>query len=334
MNDKNPFLKVEDLVVEYTSEQKVIHAVNQVSFSLERGKTLALVGETGAGKTTIAKAILRILPDHGAKIAGGKVELEGTDLISLKETDMLNVRGRKISMVFQDPMTALNPIMRIGNQVAEVIKEHNNISKEEAKKRAVEMLKMVGIQPERYYNYPHEFSGGMKQRVIIAMALACQPELLLADEPTTALDVTIQAQVMAMIRQLRDQYNTALVLITHDLGVVAEIADDVAVVYAGEIIEYGSKRSIYKNPKHPYTIALFEAIPNLEKDVDRLKNIKGLPPDPAELPEGCYFSPRCPYADEKCRKEHPQLESVDGKHICRCAHWKNASKMRNDSKGE
>ena len=317
------FLNVENMVVEYSSEGKTIHAVNHVSFSLKRGKTLALVGETGAGKTTIAKAILRILPDHGAKIKEGKVELDGENLLTLKETDMLKVRGRKISMVFQDPMTALNPIMRVGNQVAEAIREDNNISREEAKERAVNMLKMVGIQPDRYYNYPHEFSGGMKQRVIIAMALACQPELLLADEPTTALDVTIQAQVLAMIRQLRDEMNTALVLITHDLGVVAEIADDVAVVYAGEIIEYGSKYSIYREPKHPYTTALFQAIPNLEKDVHRLKNIQGLPPDPAELPDGCYFSPRCPYATEECRRVHPELKQVEGEHTCRCIRWKN-----------
>jgi len=326
MND--PFLKVEDIAVAYTSEGKVIHAVNHVSFSLERGRTLALVGETGAGKTTIAKTILRILPDHGARITGGRILLEGTDLLDIQEKEMLNIRGRKISMVFQDPMTALNPIMKIGSQVAEAIEEHNTISKKEAKARAIEMLKMVGIQPERYNNYPHEFSGGMKQGVVIAMALACQPELLLADEPTTALDVTIQAQVLTMIKQLRDQYHTALILITHDLGVVANIADDVAVVYAGEIVEYGTKRHVYKQPSHPYTNGLFNAIPSLEGDVERLQNIEGLPPDPAELPEGCYFAPRCPYADDQCFTRHPKLETVEDGHTCRCFHWKAVTEGR------
>ena len=326
MNEQqNPFLSVRNLSVEYSSDKKIIRAVSDVSFSLERGKTLALVGETGAGKTTIAKSILRILPEYGCRISSGEVRLAGENLLELSEAEMMKVRGRKISMVFQDPMTALNPIMKIGNQVAEVISEHNRVSRKEARARAEEMLKMVGIQPERYDNYPHEFSGGMKQRVVIAMALACRPELLLADEPTTALDVTIQAQVLAMIRQLRDQYETALVLITHDLGVVASIADDVAVVYAGEIVEIGTKREIYKNPRHPYTVGLFKAIPDLQRDTPRLENIRGLPPDPAELPEGCRFAPRCPYASEECRRAHPALADIAEKHACRCTRWRDVS---------
>ena len=315
------FLNVKDLVVEYSSDGKIIQAVNGVSFSLERGKTLALVGETGAGKTTIAKSILQILPDRAAKIKSGSVELDGVDMLQLPEKEMAKIRGNKISMVFQDPMTALNPIMRVGNQIAEAFKEHNKVSKKEARRRAEEILSLVGIPPERFTNYPHEFSGGMKQRVVIAMALACNPELLLADEPTTALDVTIQAQVIRMIKDLRDRYNTALILITHDLGVVANMADDVAVIYGGEVVEYGSKYDVYLHPKHPYTISLFKAIPNLEVNTERLANIKGLPPDPADLPQGCFFSPRCAYATEACCKDHPPLTEVEGTHTCRCWRW-------------
>ncbi|MCU6736138.1 ABC transporter ATP-binding protein [Diplocloster agilis] len=322
MSENNIFLKVRDLEVEYTSDGKVIHAVNGVSFSIDRGKTLALVGETGAGKTTIAKSILGILPDRAARVRKGQIYLDGTDLLKASENEMLKIRGRKISMVFQDPMTALNPIMKVGSQIAETIRIHDAVSKKEAKKKAADMLNLVGIPRNRYNNYPHEFSGGMKQRVIIAMALACRPELLLADEPTTALDVTIQAQVIKMIKDLRDQFNMALILITHDLGVVADIADDVAVVYAGEIVEYGSKEDIYLHPKHPYTKALFNAIPNLETDVDRLENIKGLPPDPAQLPEGCCFSPRCTYAVEACTRAKSALATVENRHCCSCSRWK------------
>lgn len=324
--ENTTFLNVKDLVVEYTSEGKVIQAVNGVSFSLDHGKTLALVGETGAGKTTIAKTILQILPDRAARIKGGSIELEGQDMLQMPEREMAKIRGNRISMVFQDPMTALNPIMKVGNQIAEAFQEHNNVSKKEARRRAEEMLALVGIPPERYTNYPHEFSGGMKQRVVIAMALACNPELLLADEPTTALDVTIQAQVIRMIKDLRDKYKTALILITHDLGIVADVADDVAVVYAGEIVEYGSKYDVYLHPKHPYTTSLFKAIPNLEESAERLENIKGLPPDPADLPKGCFFSPRCPYATQKCMENHPPLTEVEGTHTCRCWHWQDLKK--------
>ena len=319
--EQKPFLEVKDLSVVYTSEGKVIHAVNDISFSLERGKTLALIGETGAGKTTVARSILRILPDRAAKITSGSVCFDGQELLSLSEREMGKIRGNRISMVFQDPMTALNPIMKVGRQIAEAVMEHSRVSKAAARRQAEDMLELVGIPRTRYDNYPHEFSGGMKQRVVIAMALACSPELLLADEPTTALDVTIQAQVLKMIKSLRDQSNTALILITHDLGVVANIADTVAVVYAGEVVEYGVKEDVYLHPKHPYTLSLFNAIPNLESKVSRLENIPGLPPDPVALPEGCFFAPRCKYAADVCRSAHPALDSVAGEHTCRCARW-------------
>ena len=319
--EQKPFLQVKDLSVVYTSEGKVIHAVNDISFSLERGKTLALIGETGAGKTTVARSILRILPDRAAKITSGSVCFDGQELLSLSEREMGKIRGNRISMVFQDPMTALNPIMKVGRQIAEAVMEHSRVSKAAARRQAEDMLELVGIPRTRYDNYPHEFSGGMKQRVVIAMALACSPELLLADEPTTALDVTIQAQVLKMIKSLRDQSNTALILITHDLGVVANIADTVAVVYAGEVVEYGVKEDVYLHPKHPYTLSLFNAIPNLESKVSRLENIPGLPPDPVALPEGCFFAPRCKYAADVCRSAHPALDSVAGEHTCRCARW-------------
>lgn len=316
------FLSIRDLNVIYSSEGKTIHAVNQVSLDLEKGKCIALVGETGAGKTTIAKSILRILPDHAARIVSGSIILEDTDLLSMKEHEMCKIRGKRISMVFQDPMTALNPIMKVGPQVAEVIREHDKVSKKEARRQAEEMLNEVGIPPDRYNNYPHEFSGGMKQRVVIAMAFACRPDLLIADEPTTALDVTIQAQVIAMIKKLREQFHTSLLLITHDLGVVASIADDVAVVYSGEIIEYGSKKDIFLHAAHPYTRGLFNAIPNLETDTDRLKNIAGLPPDPSALPAGCCFAPRCEYATAECTAKKPALTQIGLGHDCRCCRYR------------
>ena len=236
MNNQNAFLRVEDLRVEYVSGGKTVHAVNGVSFDLERGKTLGLVGETGAGKTTIAKTILRILPDAQARIADGKVMLDGQNLLELSERAMRKVRGGQVTMVFQDPMTALNPIMTVGEQIAEVIRKHQTLQGETARQLAEDMLAMVGIPKERYGEYPHQFSGGMKQRVVIAMALACNPHLLLADEPTTALDVTIQAQVLDMMEELKNKYNTAMILITHDLGVVGRMCDDVAVIYAGEVL--------------------------------------------------------------------------------------------------
>lgn len=316
-NVKKTFLDIENLFVEYTSDGQVVRAVNGVSLKLERGKTLGLVGETGAGKTTIAKTIMRILPDRCAHIKSGEIFIDGKDVLTLPEKEMQKVRGNEISMMFQDPMTALNPTMRVGNQISEVISLHNNISKQEADKRAVEMLEMVGIPSDRFKEYPHQFSGGMKQRVVIAIALACEPDLLLADEPTTALDVTIQAQVLQLINALKEKNNTAMILITHDLGVVAETCDDVAIVYAGQIMEYGTLTQIFDHPSHPYTKGLFGAIPDLNEDEEWLHPIDGMPPDPTNLPKGCPFAPRCNYAVKACENTIEFATTEDG-HRCRC----------------
>lgn len=315
--ENTPILSVRDIEVVYTQNRKIVQAVNGVSFEMNRGETLGLVGETGAGKTTIAKSIMRILPDPPAIFKNGDILLNGESLMEKSEKEMLSVRGKRIAMIFQDPMTALNPIMTVGSQIIEVLTLHNDFSREEAVQKAGDMLELVGIPRERTVEYPHQFSGGMKQRVVIAMALACDPELLLADEPTTALDVTIQAQVLNLINDLKKKFNTAMLLITHDLGVVAQTCDNVAVVYAGKIVEYGSKADIFDNPTHPYTVGLFESLPDMEHDTDRLKPIPGLPPDPTELPEGCAFAPRCPHATEACKGEIPNRELTPG-HFCRC----------------
>lgn len=319
MSNVKEYLSVRNLKVHYTSDDEIIHAVNGVSFDLEKGTTLGLVGETGAGKTTIAKSILQILPDRSASIEDGEIYFDGKDLLKLSEEELLAIRGHRISMIFQDPMTALNPVLSIGDQIAEVIKVHQNVTKREARQRAVNMLEMVGIPGGRYDEYPYQFSGGMKQRVVIAMALACDPELLLADEPTTALDVTIQAQVLEMINDLKKKLNTSMILITHDLGVVAQCCDKVAVIYAGKIIEYGDKVDIFDHPAHPYTKGLFASLPTLTGDERRLKPIDGMTPDPTDLPEGCAFHPRCRLAAQCCRtgKEIEMKELTPG-HLCRC----------------
>lgn len=317
-NSDNVFLAVKDLVVEYTAEDEIIHAVNGVTFTVDHGKTFGLVGETGAGKTTIAKTILRILPDPPAIVRHGEIQLNGVDLLKISEREMRKIRGRKVSMIFQDPMTALNPIMKIGKQIAESIRIHENVSQKEADARAATMLELVGIPKERFDEYPHQFSGGMKQRVVIAIALACSPDLLIADEPTTALDVTIQAQVLEMINKLKVEFNTSMIMISHNLGVISEVCDDIAVIYAGEIIESGSKEDIFDHPTHPYTKGLFGAVPNLEVEVDRLNPISGRPPNPANLPEGCHFHPRCPIATDLCKNDQILLRRVSGNHFCRC----------------
>ena len=317
MSEKEKFLDIRDLVVEYHTSGKTVHAVNHVSFQLEAGHSLGLVGETGAGKTTIAKAILRILPELQASVPAGEIRLSGEDLLKKTEKEMLKIRGDKIAMIFQDPMTALNPVQQVGEQIAEAVRLHNACTKVEAQKHAGEMLEMVGIPNARYNEYPHQFSGGMKQRVVIAMALACNPQLLLADEPTTALDVTIQAQVLEMIAELKQKMNTSMIMITHDLGIVAEVCDEVAIIYAGEIVEYGTKEAIFDHPTHPYTRGLFAAIPNLTEDIEWLHPIPGLPPDPTDLPQGCYFSPRCQEKYGACKK-HPDLIEISAGHWCRC----------------
>lgn len=318
--ENEAFLQVKDLVVEYTSDNRIIHAVNGVSLELERGRTLGLVGETGAGKTTIAKSIIRILPDPPAKVRSGEIWFEGQNLMELPNQEMRKVRGSRISMVFQDPMTALNPTMRVGAQIADGIALHQGLSKHDAEEKAKDMLEMVGIPRERYREYPHQFSGGMKQRVVIAIALACEPDLLLADEPTTALDVTIQAQVLDLINDLKTKRNTAMLLITHDLGVVAETCDDVAVVYAGEIVESGSREEIFTDPSHPYLLGLFGSLPDMcEEGATRLKPIAGMMPNPSNLPAGCKFHVRCPYATEACAAEGTvDLVDLGGTHKCRC----------------
>ena len=318
MNGKE-LLRIEDLEIRYETDDGIVYALNGVSLHVDEGETLGLVGETGAGKTTLAKGILRLIQTPPGKIVNGKVYFGGKDILAMSDHDLHQVRGNAISMVFQDPMTSLNPVMTVGEQIEEVIAVHNsNLSKEEIRERAIAMLKRVGISADRIDEYPHQFSGGMKQRVIIAIALACNPKLLLADEPTTALDVTIQAQVLDMIRKLKTEMNTAMILISHDLGVVAQTCDRVAIIYAGRIVETGNLRDIYKNPKHPYTIGLLDSIPSLTKEAKRLKPIKGLMPDPTNLPPGCPFAPRCNYATAACSEAVPELADRGNGHLVRC----------------
>ena len=322
MADK-PLLEVKDLVIHYETDDGVVKALNGGNIHIGVGETLGLVGETGAGKTTLAKGIMRLIPNPPGKILGGEVIFEGQDLLKLSTNGMEAIRGRDISMIFQDPMTSLNPVLTVGEQIMEVIENHNtSLSRQEARKWAENMLERVGIPAERFGEYPHQFSGGMKQRVVIAIALACNPKLLIADEPTTALDVTIQAQVLEMIYKLKSENNTSMILITHDLGVVAQNCDYVAIIYAGEVVEYGTLREIYKDTKHPYTEGLFGSIPSLTSDVKRLQAIDGMMPDPTKLPEGCVFCERCKYAVPECSKNHPGMVTVGGTHQVRCIRYR------------
>lgn len=311
-------LEIKDLVIKYETSDGVVHAVNGVNLTIEKGTTLGLVGETGAGKTTVAKGIMGIVPNPPGKVKSGEILFEGEDLLKKDAASMRKIRGNEISMIFQDPMTSLNPVMTVGDQIAEVIGIHQNLNKKEAAQKAKEMLEMVGIPADRSIEYPHQFSGGMKQRVVIAIALACNPQLLIADEPTTALDVTIQAQVLDMMTNLKNQMNTSMLLITHDLGVVAQICDNVAIMYAGEIVEYGTLRDVFKATTHPYTEGLFGSIPSLTADVKRLNPINGLMPDPMNLPEGCKFSPRCKYADDRCHSQVPPMVQLSKTHCAAC----------------
>lgn len=316
MADK--ILDIKNLVIHYETDEQVVEAVNNINLSLERGEILGLVGETGAGKTTTALGIMRLLPDKVGHIVQGSIMFEGEDLLKKTEKQMRSIRGKKISMIFQDPMTALNPVKTVGDQIAEVVELHNNCTKTQALKRAQEMLAMVGIVPERYKEYPHQFSGGMKQRIVIAIALACEPDLLIADEPTTALDVTIQAQILDMMRKLQREQGTSVILITHDLGVVAEMCDHCDVMYAGELVETGTTEQVFDRPKHPYTRALYKSIPSLDKDVKRLHVIPGLVCDPSNLPSNCSFCPRCVEKKEICEKGDPKIFEVEPGHFAKC----------------
>ena len=317
-NNTAPLLSVRDLQVVYHTKKHDVHAVNGISFDIQRKKTLGFVGETGAGKTTTALSLLRLLPERTAKVLHGSILFEGKDLIQLSERDMQKIRGEKIAMIFQDPMTALNPTVTVGEQIAEALLLHSQkgTSMEKIHQRVDEVLMLVGIPPERKKEYPHQFSGGMKQRVVIAIALACEPELLIADEPTTALDVTIQAQILSLMNDIRERLGTSMLMITHDLGIIAETCDDVAVMYAGQIVEYGTVEDIFSPGRHhPYTTGLFEAIPNLTAKARRLKPIDGMMPDPADLPAGCKFAERCSHCTDRCRAEEPGIFTENGHRI-------------------
>ncbi|MBQ3318139.1 MAG: ABC transporter ATP-binding protein [Spirochaetales bacterium] len=317
--EKNILLDIDHLTVNYELEDETVEAVRDVSFKVEKGKTLGLVGETGAGKTTTALAILNLIPDPPGVIKGGKIMLDGENVLEKSMKEMTHIRGKEVSMIFQDPMTSLNPVFTVGDQIAEALMIHENLDKGAAFKKAQEMLEIVGIPGERAHEYPHQFSGGMKQRVVIAIALACNPQLLIADEPTTALDVTIQAQVLDLMKELKKKYGMAMILITHDLGIIAETCDDVAVMYAGQIIERGSLEEIFNTARHPYTEGLFNSLPNIADRKERLKPIPGLMPDPTKLPKGCAFAPRCPYAKDSCIDKMPEEIHFGGTHYCRCS---------------
>ena len=311
-------LEIKDLFVEYSTMEGQVYAVNGVDISLDEGETLGLVGETGAGKTTTALSVMGLLPNHIGKVTNGEIFLDGVDVLHAKPEDMRLLRGAAVSMIFQDPMSSLNPVLTIGSQIREILELHNteNLDKKQLEQKVDEIMKMVGIPPERKHEYPHQFSGGMKQRIVIAIALACRPKLILADEPTTALDVTIQAQILDLMNQLKKETGTSILFITHDLGVVAEVCDDVAVMYCGRVVERGDVKTIFANPSHPYTKGLLGSIPRLGDAGKELKSIPGNVPNPKYMPKGCKFAPRCPYASEKCREEEPGFFQEG--HISRC----------------
>ena len=327
-------LEIKDLVVHYETDDGCVEAVNGLSISIGRERTLGLVGETGAGKTTTALSILNLVPNPPGVIKSGEILVEGKNVLQMSEKELESMRGNDGAMIFQDPMTALNPVMTVGSQIAESIQLHQNVDAKEAMEKAKEMLRTVGISDSRAGDYPHQFSGGMKQRVIIAIALACQPNLLIADEPTTALDVTIQAQVLSLMKDLIVNNHMSMLLITHDLGVVAETCDDVAVVYAGRIVEVGSADDVFNHTRHPYTEGLFDSLPNLRQRGEELVPIKGLMPDPMNLPQGCTFAERCPYATEACRENIPELRHVEGSHYVACDAYRDPSfRLRRNQNG-
>jgi len=317
---ENNILSVENLTVHYEMDYGVVEAVNNLSFHIQKGETLGLVGETGAGKTTVALSILGLLQKPYGHVIDGKILLNGDDLLKKSEKQMRKIRGGKVSMIFQDPMTALNPIITVGEQIAEVVRIHQRLSRAEALVRAKELLNTVGIPENRIKDYPHQFSGGMKQRVVIAIAMACNPDLLIADEPTTALDVTIQAQVLELMKEQIKKNNMSVLLISHDLGVIAEICNKCAVMYAGEIVEYGTVYHILDSPMHPYTIGLLNSLPSIDRDVERLIPIQGVMSDPLDLPPYCSFYDRCSRSSESCKNGDPGLVEVEPGHFVKCFH--------------
>lgn len=327
MASNSQVLEVRDLKTYFFTPEGTARAVDGVNFSLRRGETLGLVGESGCGKTVTALSVLRLIPSPPGKIVGGQVLLEGKDLVSMGEGDLRRIRGNQVSMIFQEPMTSLNPVFTIGNQIAEVLTLHRNMSRRDAGDRAVELLRLVGIpSPEsRVREYPHQLSGGMRQRVMIAMALACNPRVLIADEPTTALDVTIQAQILDLMVRLKEEFQTAILLITHDLGIVAEAVRRVVVMYAGKVVEEAPVEEIFESPKHPYTQGLLRSIPRIDlksgSQRERLREIPGTVPNLLRIPVGCSFHPRCPVAVERCFHEEPRLEAVGGRGDHRASCW-------------
>jgi peptide/nickel transport system ATP-binding protein len=318
MKDNQNLLEIKNLTIHYKTDDGAVHAVENLNLEVAEGETLGFVGETGAGKTTTALGIMQLIPSPPGKILSGEIYFEGEDLLKKSNKQMTSIRGEKIAMIFQDPMTSLNPVVTVGEQIAEMIRLHKNVTKEQSLVKAGEMLETVGIRKERAKDYPHQFSGGMKQRVVIAIALACNPKLLIADEPTTALDVTIQAQVLELMKKLKEEYKTSMIMITHDLGIVAEICDKVAIMYAGNVVEYSDKRSIYLNPLHPYTVGLFNSIPDIYNEQEELQVIEGLTPDPTNPPSGCPFHPRCPKAMDKCSKSKPERIEAEKGHFISC----------------
>ncbi len=322
-------LQVKDLRTQFFTEEGVVKAVDGVSYDVEEGETLGLVGESGCGKSVSALSILRLIPNPPGKIVGGEILFEGQDLLKADEDEIRHIRGNRIAMVFQEPMTSLNPVLTIGRQLTEAIELHLKYDKEQARKRAIELLEMVGIPeaPGRLSDYPHQFSGGMRQRVMIAMALSCNPKLLLADEPTTALDVTIQAQILEIMARLSKELGTAVIVITHNLGVVARYADRVNVMYAGKVIERATAKELYANPRHPYTVGLLKSVPRLDETRKaKLEPIEGSPPDLVNLPKGCSFYPRCRWHVEKCLDEYPPLMMVGEAHFAACWEWERVSR--------
>ena len=316
---EQPILDIRGLQVRYLTEEETVCAVNGIDLTIHSGESVGLVGETGAGKTTTCLSVMQLIPDPPGLITGGEIFFKGENMLLNSERRNEEIRGNGISMIFQDPMTALNPVMTIGQQLVEVVRAHEKIGKSQARQKVIEALEVVGVKGDRFNDYPHQFSGGMKQRVVITMALLCSPELLIADEPTTALDVTIQAQVLDLIKKLQQRTGTSLLLITHDLGVVAETCDKVAIMYAGEIVEFGSVREVFQNTKHPYTRGLFESIPKMTGKCEKLVPIEGMPPNPADLPRGCCFHPRCRYRSARCETEKPALRGEGHTYKCHLA---------------